>query len=143
MIKIFPNRKTVKSPSESKKIRGPNTSDRGFQCNDTCTKNDDTSSAASSSARSFSVKASQKNNVPKMPTSKSKGTKPSGIAPPKQKDSTKVRVEMAIPQDADSNAVDAHRVPPPKKTKNQGRAKVNVVAVTPELSVEDAYDYEL
>jgi hypothetical protein len=137
MIKILPPPlKASKKSAESKKASSSKTSD-----ND---KAKASSSSDPANSNSFSVKASAK-SVPKPPLGASKKPEqPAIVSPPKQKVSPKVHVAAAIPKDADSEISDSQKfhVPPPKK-KNHGPAKANLAAEAPQLSAEDAYDYEL
>ena len=140
MIKILPPPpKASKKSAESKKASSSKTSD-----NDKVPKASSSSDPANSASSSFSVKASTK-SVPKQPLGASKQPgQPAVVSPPKQKVSPKVQVAAAIPKDANSEISDSHKfhVPPPKK-KNHGPAKANLAVEAPQLSAEDAYDYEL
>ena len=150
MIKILPPRKgSGKSSTKSQKASSSKTPDHDSQFIVSGNKNTKASSAAPSNEPaaaapdSFSVKAPQKNAPRPPPTESKKVQQPSTtVPPPKQKVSAKVKVAVAIQEDVDSGSSDAQKsnVPPPKK-KSQGKSKVKVAA--PELSVEDAYDYEL
>jgi hypothetical protein len=152
MIKILPPRKgSGKSSVESKKASSK-TPDQDPQFTVSGNKNAKASSAAPASEpaaaapNSFSVKAPKapQKNAPRPSTSESKTTQSSStVSPPKQKVSAKVKVTAAIQEDvvAEPSSAQKSSVPPPKK-KSQGKAKAKVVAA-PELSVEDAYDYEL
>lgn len=149
MIKILPPRKgSGKSSTKSQKASSSKTPDHDSQFI-VSGKNTKAPSAAPSNEPaaaapdSFSVKAPQKNAPRPPPTESKKVQQPSAtVPPPKQKVSAKVKVAAAIQEDVDSGSSDAQKsnVPPPKK-KSQGKSKVKVAA--PELSVEDAYDYEL
>jgi hypothetical protein len=155
MIKIFPPLKDGKSSAESKKASGSKASDDDSKFTVSGSKNGRAASAPPSSEpaaadpNAFSVKAPQK-KAPQPPSSKPKETKPketepsASVAPPKKKGSPKVQLAAAVPAEDDSKGGAPHKshVVPPKK-KSGGQAKVNVAAVLPELSAEDAYDYEL
>jgi hypothetical protein len=147
MIKISPPRKGGKSPAptESKKTGSSKASDgeSQFTVSGTAKGNAGSAESAASDSNSFSVKAPQK-NTPKPPTRQSKDKVASAVPPPKKKSSPKVQVAEATPNEDASKAGETQKshIAPPKK-KNVGQAKANVAAAVPELSAEDAYDYEL
>ncbi len=149
MIKIFPPRKGGKgsAPTESKRAGSSKASDLNSQTttDSGSAKSESTSpEPAASDPNSFFVKAPQK-TAPKPLKTQSKETVASAsVPPPKQKASPKVQVAAAIPKDDAAGAGNNQksRVSPPKK-KNDGHVKPNVATAVPELSAEDAYDYEL